>query len=471
MAPSLPPGIDWDNQVKLQVAWNLLHGDGPALTRPTPWDDAYVVQGADGARYAGYPLLASIIHFPTIGIMALAGATTAALPALFLLGAAAWLLVLWGRRSGVSPPAAVAGAMLACVATALWPITAHANDNVIEVLGLVAVLWAASGDERPRAWVWAGLAVGCAVAIRYGAAVLAVPAAVAIAWQAPRGLSPAVRRGLAFALGCAPGAALVAGYNVYRFGSPFTVHTRTALGSVGDLVVPWFSTFHWEGMAGLLVSPGKGALWYGPPLLGVVLLGVALARRHGATFAAIGAYALAGVILFGRLRFWHGDLGWGPRYVAPLYVAVAALGWWGWDYLASRGRAVRAAAVATFVVLAAAQAVAATTYPHQVAYRRVVQPLARAGQVVTRPLHAPPVPEDNGVLYFRLSSSPLLVAWDLAGDVIAGDVPELGPEVLEVVRANLAWAALLPALSIAAVAAVAALDRRERGAAPAPEVA
>ncbi len=452
--PSLPSGASWDNAVKLQVAMNLLDGRGPELTSRTPWDDMYVVHAPDGRRYAGYPLLASVIHFPTLWLARIFDVSTASFPSLGLLGAAAWLLVAWGRRSGVSPAAAVAGAMIACVTTALWPTAAYGYDNVAEVLGLAAILWAGAGEERRGAWLGAGLLVGGAVAIRYGGGILVVPTAAAILGQAPLRARDVVRRAIWFALGCAPGLALIVGYNLYRFGSPFTVH---AVGTIDEIVVPWLSRFHLEGMAGLVLSPGKGVLWYGLPLLAAVLLSGTLARRHSAAFVTLGAYGVAAVVLFGRLRFWHGDWTYGPRYVAPLYVAVVPLGWLAWERLGRAGRLARAAAVAGFIALAALQAVAATTSPQFAVQARVLRPLAAAGKIVTRPLVAPPVPEDNGILYFRVASSPLLVASEVVGEVIAG--AEGDASLLEA-RHMLAWAPLLPLLALAAMAAAALLGRR-----------
>ena len=47
--PSLPRGVrNWDNEVKLQVARNLVRGRGAVLTERTPDDATYVVRGPDG---------------------------------------------------------------------------------------------------------------------------------------------------------------------------------------------------------------------------------------------------------------------------------------------------------------------------------------------------------------------------------------------------------------------------------------
>src|SRR5262249_60268302 len=102
------------------------------------------------------------------------------------------------------------------------------------------VLWAGAGPERPRAWLLAGLAVGLASPPRLWAAFRAVPPAVLILAQAPRDLGAALRRGMSFALGCAPGILLMLYYNYLRFGSLFAFFVRpAALGTLGDMFVPW----------------------------------------------------------------------------------------------------------------------------------------------------------------------------------------------------------------------------------------
>jgi hypothetical protein len=402
---SLPLGVrDWDNRVKLQVASNMLRGEGLVLTEKTPDDETYVLQGRDGRRYAGYPPFAYVLQFLTIGFPA-RGGMVEGIPPLALLGLLAWMLVAWGLKSGASPPAAAAGAMLVCLGTALWPMTAHGYDNHIEALGLAAILWAGTGEERRRAWLWAGVAVGAAFATRLSSVLLVVPAALLLVGQRPRVARTVLMRGLSFGLGGTPGIALVLWYNHLRFGSPFISGTETG---IGPLFVPWFSTHHWEAMAGLTVSPGKGMLWYGPPLIGVVVFAIPLVRRYGAAFAAFGGYALASLVFFGRLTFWHSDWAWGPRYVAPLYLAAAPLAWWLWERFKQRGRLAKTMAAATLFLLMALQALPVAGYPVEIYFRSTLQPLAESGRLVTRPITRPPVPADNKILYFHFETSPIV---------------------------------------------------------------
>lgn len=462
--PSLPFGVrNWDNMVKLQVANNFLRGDGPVLTRPTPDDAGYVVRGVDGKAYSGYPLLASALQLLTILLSRAGGPTVEGFPTLLLLAATAAILVAWGRRRGVSPPAAVAGAMLACFGTMLWPLAAQGYDNVVEPLALAAVLWAGAGEDRARDWALAGAAVGLATATRVAALLLAVPAAVALLAERRRGVAPLVRRVAAFGAGVAPGLFTLLAWNAYRFGSPFALTGATAEASPADLTQPWFSAQHWVGMAGLLASPGKGIVWYAPPLLGAVLLARALWKRHRAATATLGAYLVASVFMFGRLTYWHGEWGWGPRYVAAACLFAAPVAWWAWERAAA-SRGMRVAAAVALAALVAVEALPTIGQPVACHLATTMKELAASGRLASTDVLRPPVPADDAFLYFDpRNAMQLSLARCLATHVPEHDV--FGSEL----RSSLALAMLVPAAALALVAAAAWLEDRARRALPAAD--
>ena len=97
-------------------------------------------------------------------------------------------------------------------------------------------------------------------------------------------------------------------YNVARFGSPFDTGYRTAAWDVPP----------WVGLAGLLVSPGKGLLWYCPP----VVLGLAgaapLMRRRPRATILLGSVAGLYLLVHSVYNHWHGSGAWGPRLILPI---------------------------------------------------------------------------------------------------------------------------------------------------------
>lgn len=98
-------------------------------------------------------------------------------------------------------------------------------------------------------------------------------------------------------------------YNILRFGNPLTL---------GYAAGTTFTTPLLTGLFGLLLSPGKGLLWFSPLL---ILLFWAFGDfwkvkpREAACIAGIFAVNL---LLYGSYTAWGGDGGWGPRYLAPL---------------------------------------------------------------------------------------------------------------------------------------------------------
>ncbi|HET9555029.1 MAG TPA: hypothetical protein VFP50_18835 [Anaeromyxobacteraceae bacterium] len=447
VVPDLRPGVaNWDTRVKTEVAWNVLHGRGPILTRaPAP---LYLIPGSDGRTYAPYPPFAYVLQLPSALSALWFNAAVEGLAPLLLLAMTGWVLVITGLRLGASSGAAAAGALLACLGTALRPMVGVGHDNGIEALALAAMLWASTFEDRPAAFAWAGLSTGAALATRLGAVPLLVPAAVLVLVQRPRTWLGVIRRGIAFAAGVAPGLAAVLAFNFYRYGSPFELQPGN---EAVAMYVPWLTAAHWSGVLGLAVSPGKGLLWYSPPLIAVALLAAPLARRFPAVMAALGAYLAVGLVFYGRLTFWHGDWGWGPRYVSPASLAAAPLVWWAWERLASsRLRLGLLAGAASLLV--AIQAFPNFAFPLGV----YLQEISRRAELEGTP--APqlvfPMLKDSDYFYFRLDTSPIVVLARAFARGLGSEPADARDGALgEKVRRGLAWSPLGPALFLALVTA------------------
>ena len=121
--------------------------------------------------------------------------------------------------------------------------------------------------------------------------------------------------------------ALIGWYNLARFGSPLSSGYDIS-GDTHDLHFLRGLRPLWEGVYGLLFSPGKGIFLYAPVLL---LLPWTLARfnqerRHAAWLLL--AIALVAVIAHANtLIVWLGGWAWGPRFLIPILpVAILPLG-------------------------------------------------------------------------------------------------------------------------------------------------
>jgi hypothetical protein len=109
----------------------------------------------------------------------------------------------------------------------------------------------------------------------------------------------------------------VAGWNYWYFDTiwPFGQH-ETLPGVEGVFI---FEPGHiFEGLSGLLISPGRGVLWFAP----IFLVGCVWKRRQDAILPAA---LLAQLVIAAVFWKWWGGLAFGPRLLAlPTWVAVFA---------------------------------------------------------------------------------------------------------------------------------------------------
>ena len=100
-------------------------------------------------------------------------------------------------------------------------------------------------------------------------------------------------------------------YNIAYFGDPF--HQQFS-----GLINLW-STPLWEGVSGLLFSPGRGLFVYSPVFL-LSIVGVGLAwYRGGDSLIRYTSVAVGGtILLYGKWYSWWGGDTYGPRLLADI---------------------------------------------------------------------------------------------------------------------------------------------------------
>ncbi|MBN1810222.1 MAG: glycosyltransferase family 39 protein [Anaerolineae bacterium] len=325
-----------DGETIYQVTRSFVEGRGFAI--PPPDSDAVVVDGfgepipaeelrgggpygawgSDGRYYAQYGVGQSLLALPFYllgrGVYCLTGWGTEGLVtraavmlldplALSLLGGVLYCLA---RRLGYKRKAAVGVALVAGLATPLLVYSKTFFSEPLVTLALSAAMLAALGgsEENTGAWVNCGAALGMAALIK-PAALVVVPVFFAFAvlrrkgcWQALTLLAWPLALALA-GVGC---------YNFARFGSPLDTGYRTAAWDVPL----------WVGLPGLLLSSGKGLLWYCLP----VVLGLAgfvpLARRRPRAAMLFGSVSGLYLLLHSIYNHWHGGGSWGPRLILPI---------------------------------------------------------------------------------------------------------------------------------------------------------
>lgn len=310
---SRPGPESYDAKIMLQVTQGLVeHGDVRVTHDEFGFNTPYASYGIGMSLLFAVPYEAGRLvgHDPLNAAM-----TTNA----FVLAFAVVAVVALARRLDLSWGRALLTGLLVGAGTMLLPyVPTGFSEPAIAALvavGLLSVAAVRSGAGRPWAAVVGGVAGGAAVLFRTDSVLLVLPAIGGGLWFATGKDRRTRRRTLVrFGAGAAPFLAFCAWYNWFRFGSPFRLGYKDTAG---------FSYPFVRGLKGLLISPGRGLVWY-VPLVVVALVGTRRAwRRDPVLTAAAGVILVARPLLFASWSQWEGGVCWGPRFLVPAMPALA----------------------------------------------------------------------------------------------------------------------------------------------------
>jgi hypothetical protein len=322
-----------------------------SLARRGEWDADQIrwmgrgqgLPGVDGRLYTrkgvGQSLLALPLVWLGLHVRAWGPATTAQLFNALVTAAAAALALRYLAALGYPPRVALAAGLAFGLATPAWPYAKTFFSDPLAalcLLGAALALLRFGRTGRAAYGFAAGLALAVAVAARYANAAMIPlfalallahqigharaagrrPAIAARASGITAGLAPAsglplpaLRPWLAFGAPLALAALALAYHNLARYGDPF---------NTGYLPEENFAGVWLQGIAGMLVSPGRGLFLYAPLLLLALPGAVAFIRRHRAEGLLAAGLILAHLLLYGKWFMWHGGYAWGPRFLVAV---------------------------------------------------------------------------------------------------------------------------------------------------------
>ena len=224
-----------------------------------------------------------------------------------------------GIARGWSLRLSTAAAALGVLATPLLWLGTELFSEPTVTLCCAIVLLAAIRWRDGRSWapLAMGIAIGIAIQFRSDSILLVGISLLTLPLFVPWRTLLADRRGLVRLL--APVAVSVlalAWYDMVRFNTPLPIYES------GGGVANRFNTPLTVGLRGLLVSPSKGLFVFAPFLL-IGLVGfLPLYRRDRAVAALIALLSFARILFYARWSSWGGGVGWGPRFLAPLFVLL-----------------------------------------------------------------------------------------------------------------------------------------------------
>lgn len=317
-----PGRIDMiDGQYRFDVSRNILNLTGPDLS------DYYLIQGAlprnpkTGHYYSYYTAPASLTPLPLMVVgRAIAGARVATDRFCFsLLSAFAGacilpLLLAFFKRLGFGLKTALGWSMVFALATLWWPGSETVFDQCqhgVAMLAMTLISYDVAKRGNMGMAVVAGLLGG--LLFNYRTPYIALLPTIPVYWyfESKQGEGKAKFAGQAasFILGVAIGLAGYAFYNWVRFGSVSMPKFENGVSMVGNPV---------SGFLTLAVSPGKGFLWFSPPLILAIVGFKAFFKAERGLAGLVAAISILHVGEMSFLTFAGGDWCWGPRYLIPV---------------------------------------------------------------------------------------------------------------------------------------------------------
>jgi hypothetical protein len=228
-----------------------------------------------------------------------------------LVTAATAAVLFWGLiRLGVSRGAALATACVFAFGTMALPYSGSMFTQPMAALAMAClVMTAANGLSR-----WVGVSLFFLLAVRSEFVAL-LPVLLVFQW---RFLACNITHVASIVAGAAAGV----GFNIVVNWLRGDHLLLSDYGSEG------FTTPIWIGLQGVLLSPGKGLLWFAPAAaIGLALLAWLWRKAPRVGFLAIGVSATC-LVLVACWWTWHGARSWGPRLLLPMMpVVVLPLAW------------------------------------------------------------------------------------------------------------------------------------------------
>jgi hypothetical protein len=296
------------------------------------WEPSQNALGLDGNLYSKKGTAIPLLALPLFGLGKFwpgIGAVQTVLLLMPLISAAtAYVFYRLARRLDFAPGTAILGALAWGTATPAFPYARTLFSEPVAALGLCLALYAMVGarpftQTRTRSLLLAGGGMALVMLARQANTVALLPFGVYwlyLLWEDRAAFRLARLWREALALGTLPLLALL-----WMMAQSYA-HFGRILGHPLD-PVEGFTTPILTGLVGLLVSPGKGLIWYLPLVL-LIPFGLPHWRRNGRLpeFLLALAIFVITLLLYSVWWDWPGGTAWGPRlilFTTPALVLMA----------------------------------------------------------------------------------------------------------------------------------------------------
>lgn len=312
-----------DTEVRMAISRGLLEKGELAVDPSSVSEYARksLVQGRGGRWYSCYGLGQSVLMIPPslLGYVYFARVEPATLLNAIVVALAGVVLFLFLVDLAHSRSTALLLSLAFGLGTMAWPYSKTTHEAPLELLFILSSFWLIGRyqlRQSPKWLIYSGFSLGMAILIR-PTAVIAAPSLLLYLtisdrkdWRSGRVL---VRKISIWGFSILPFLAAVFWYNYYRFGSVMET------GHTADASFGWFfSTPMTVGLRGLLLSPGKSFFLYSPITILFIPTVLSFFRKRRAEALSFSLLILTYLLFHAKLRCWHGDWAWGPRYLLVL---------------------------------------------------------------------------------------------------------------------------------------------------------
>ncbi len=192
---------------------------------------------------------------------------------------------------------------------ALW------QHGSVQLFLALMILYLVKGLEVPRFSAYSGFALGCMVICRPINLIVAFPVLAYIVHKRRDQLPGFLLAGL-------PPLLLFMAYNAVYFGSPFAAGIGAAVVTPSAVISTHLSSFRTPllaGIAGVLVSPGRGLLVYSPVFV-FSIIGMVIAWRESKYLYLryLGVVPFLLLLIVSKWNGWWGGECYGPRLLADV---------------------------------------------------------------------------------------------------------------------------------------------------------
>lgn len=317
-----------------------------STSREIPWNDAKLIfytaesivyrgelgipAGPGVYSYAPHPIMAPLAHVPGLmiykwvvdrwlGAWSMTKVMVSHLGPSLLGALTCALFLSTCLRLGMRRGTASLGTLFLGLGTMVWVYARSPYSEIVQaatfmgyVGGLVAFWESPRRSTAFRVGFWAALLLNSKLVFA-----LSLPGGLVFClYRLRRDLNRFLRLAPVAMAPLAVGALAIALHNRARLGPVAPSVGMASTGYNVDAAV--FAQPLWEGVLGLLASPGRSLLLFAPPLVLSLIAARRIWRLQPQLLSVLTVTVTPVFLLYAKFESWSGDWAWGPRYMVPL---------------------------------------------------------------------------------------------------------------------------------------------------------